>query len=100
MALDLSTRPTDILATGSPAGFAIDIDRLSRHVKECRRGVVPLLDDVRFSIAPGELVAIVGPSGAGKTTLLETIAGVAAPTDGFVRYDDVDVHANIRKFRG
>ena len=53
-----------------------------------------------FTIAGGELVAIVGPSGAGKTTLLEVIAGVAAPTEGSVRFDGVDLHANPRRFRG
>src|SRR3954471_9237619 len=96
MATDMATRPAAPLATG----FGIDIDGVTRQVHERRRGVTTLLDDVAFSIAPGELVAIVGPSGAGKTTLLETIAGVAPATDGLVRYDDVDVHANIRSFRG
>src|SRR4051795_809235 len=96
MAIDMATRPAAPLATG----FGIDIDGVTRQVHERRRGVTKLLDDANFSISPGELVAIVGPSGAGKTTLLETIAGVAPATDGFVRYDDVDVHANIRSFRG
>src|SRR3954451_19827262 len=96
MATEMAVRTAPPLVTG----FAIDIDGVSRRVHERRRGVTTLLDDVAFSIAPGELVAIVGPSGAGKTTLLETIAGVAPDTDGFVRYDDVDVHANIRSFRG
>ena len=52
-----------------------------------------------FSIPSGELVAIVGPSGAGKTTLLETIAGIAPATEGSVRFDGVDVHANAGAFR-
>jgi ABC-type multidrug transport system ATPase subunit len=58
------------------------------------------LDGVSFSVAAGELVAIVGPSGAGKTTLLEAIAGIAPTRAGSVRFDGVDVYANVRKFRG
>ena len=53
-----------------------------------------------FTVAAGELVAIVGPSGAGKTTLLEAIAGIAPTSSGSVRFDGIDLHANLRKFRG
>jgi ABC-type multidrug transport system ATPase subunit len=81
-------------------GFSIEVDAVSRSVEERRRGEIALLDAVSFTIAPGELVAIVGPSGAGKTTLLEAIAGVASPTVGSVRFDGVDVHANLARFRG
>jgi len=81
-------------------GVAVEVDRVSRRVKERRGQVTTLLGDVTFSIAPGELVAIVGPSGAGKTTLLETMAGVAPATEGSVRFDGLDVHANLRTFRG
>jgi ABC-2 type transport system ATP-binding protein len=42
------------------------------------------LQDVSFSAAPGELVAIIGPNGAGKTTLLQILAGSLAPTAGSV----------------
>src|SRR3954452_11386020 len=96
MAIQLSNRPVELVASG----FGIEIDGISRRVNDRRRGPMTLLDDVDFDIAPGELVAVVGPSGAGKTTLLQTIAGVAPASEGSVRYDGVDVHANVRKFRG
>ncbi|MFI6503544.1 ABC transporter ATP-binding protein [Nonomuraea typhae] len=45
----------------------------------------PVLHDVDLDIAPGERVALVGPSGAGKTTLAKIVAGVHEPTSGTVR---------------
>jgi ABC-type sulfate/molybdate transport systems ATPase subunit len=41
--------------------------------------------DVALSVAPGETVAVVGPSGAGKTTILRAVAGLRRPDAGFVR---------------
>jgi len=40
------------------------------------------LDDVSFSLAAGESLAIIGENGAGKSTLLKVVAGVIAPTRG------------------
>jgi ABC-2 type transport system ATP-binding protein len=48
------------------------------------------LQDVSFSAAPGELLAIIGPNGAGKTTLLQILAGALAPTTGSVSLDRRD----------
>src|SRR5688572_25140661 len=45
------------------------------------------LQDVSFSAARGELLAIIGPNGAGKTTLLQILAGALAPTAGRVSLD-------------
>lgn len=45
----------------------------------------PVLQQVTFSVAEGELVSIIGPSGAGKTTLLKIIAGLDLPDSGSIR---------------
>ena len=82
-----------------PRGVRIDVDALSRRTRVHKRGELTLLDDVSFTVAPAELVAIVGPSGAGKTTLLEAIAGIVAPTAGSVRFDGAHVYANPATFR-
>ena len=43
-----------------------------------------VLRDVSFRIAPGEVVAVMGPSGAGKTTLVRLLLGLVDPTSGSI----------------
>ncbi|MEU9139706.1 NHLP bacteriocin export ABC transporter permease/ATPase subunit [Streptomyces sp. NPDC048404] len=52
-----------------------------------------VLDDVSFSVRPGEFVAIVGPSGCGKSTLLRLLIGFDRPVSGSVLYDGQDLGA-------
>lgn len=47
----------------------------------------PVLQDVELDIAPGDFVAITGPSGGGKTTLLKLLLGLREPTAGQVLLD-------------
>src|SRR5438067_9474659 len=54
-------------------------------------GTSAALDAIDFEIAPGEAVALVGPSGAGKTTLLGLLNGTVRPTQGTVTVDDRDL---------
>jgi ABC-2 type transport system ATP-binding protein len=51
---------------------------------------VVAVDDVSFTIAPGERVAFIGPNGAGKSTTLKVLAGILHPTAGQVRVLGLD----------
>jgi ABC-type branched-subunit amino acid transport system ATPase component len=57
-----------------------------RHL-EVAYGHARVIHDLNLTLAPGEMVFIVGRNGAGKTTLLKTIAGLLKPTQGEIVFD-------------
>jgi branched-chain amino acid transport system ATP-binding protein len=58
----------------------------AEHVAK-RFGGVQALQDVSFSIAPGEIYGLIGPNGAGKTTLFNVLTGIYAPDAGAFSFD-------------
>src|SRR5205823_10677113 len=54
-------------------------------------GVRQVLRGISFSVAPGELIGLVGPSGGGKSTVVSLIARFYDVTGGAVKVDGVDV---------
>ena len=62
-------------------------------------GQTPLLDDVTFSVAPGEVAVLAGANGAGKTTLMKILAGVMLPAAGRVFAEGFDAQAHPMRYR-
>ena len=58
------------------------VDNLSRDF-----GTVGALRDVTFSLAPGEVLGVVGQRGAGKSTLFQLLSGVRTPSGGEITFD-------------
>jgi putative ABC transport system ATP-binding protein len=54
---------------------------------------VKALDQVSVQVAPGELLAVVGPSGSGKSSLLAVCGGLRTPTAGRIRVGDAEITA-------
>ncbi|WP_341253315.1 ATP-binding cassette domain-containing protein [Euzebya pacifica] len=79
----------------SPRAIRIEAAGLRKEVK----GGKNLLQNISLSIAPGEMVAIVGTSGAGKSTLMDALSGVRPPTHGEVRYNGEDVTHSRDRYR-
>lgn len=66
----------------------IDVDSLTFSYGASE---APVLSNVSLSIAPGESVALIGPSGGGKTTLLKLLMGLMTPSSGSVSVDGVSL---------
>ncbi|HOW77183.1 MAG TPA: ABC transporter ATP-binding protein [Candidatus Competibacteraceae bacterium] len=75
----------------NPAAI-IQVENLSKQVAS-PEGPLVILDDIGFSIAKGESVAVVGASGSGKSTLLGLLAGLDTPTQGRVWLAGVDLNS-------
>jgi phosphonate transport system ATP-binding protein len=61
-----------------------------------RAGAAPALQGLALQVAPGEQVAVIGPSGAGKTTLLQLLACAMRPSAGSLLVDGADPWALSR----
>ncbi len=96
---DVLETPAEPAGTGDPGRLkgAVELREVT-----CRYapGGRPALDGVSVRIAPGEKVALVGPTGAGKSTLARLCLGLHLPDQGTVRFDGRDLrHLDLTAVR-
>jgi len=76
-----------------PTADEVSLASLEQVARPDRGGSAEVLGGVSLRVAPGQLVALVGPSGAGKTTITNLVARLFDPTSGSVRVNGVDLRA-------
>jgi len=96
----LSVDPGSVPAAGVPASPPVFASApLLRVEGLCRSfGGLLAVDDVSFSVMPGQIKAVIGPNGAGKTTVFNIISGILRPDSGRILFSDVPI-AGLPPFR-
>ena len=70
----------------APVGPLLEIEGLTK-----RFGGVAAADGINLTVAPGELVSVIGPNGSGKTTLFNLITGLVARDSGVIRLENEEI---------
>jgi ABC-2 type transport system ATP-binding protein len=74
--------------------LALDVSHVSKSY-----GATKVLDDLSFSVRPGEFFGFLGPNGAGKSTTIHLTTGIARMQDGAIRVFGHDVVKDYREAR-
>lgn len=84
---------------------AIDLKNIKgkitfEHVNFSYNNEKPVLEDISFTINPGQMVAFVGPTGVGKTTIMSLINRFYDVDSGSIKIDDIDIReVSLRSLR-
>jgi rhamnose transport system ATP-binding protein len=73
---------------------AVVVDRVTK-----RFGGITAVSEVSFTVAPGEVVALVGENGAGKSTIKNLLAGIVKPDSGSIVVNGVEIAGDARHAR-
>ena len=72
----------------------LEIQSLTKYYRN-----VPVVNDVSFSVRPGEVTGYLGPNGSGKSTTVKMITGMLEPTKGRVLLDGQDIRSELAAFK-
>jgi ATP-binding cassette, subfamily B, bacterial len=87
--IELAQNPTPVSLENPQGLLRFDSVSLAYDGPAGRRA----LDDISFEVAPGKMVALVGPSGAGKTSITYLATRLYDPSSGSIRFDGVDLRS-------
>jgi ABC-2 type transport system ATP-binding protein len=62
-------------------------------------GSVPAVQNVTFTLQPGQVLGYLGPNGSGKSTTVKMLTGLLEPTDGEVTQDGQNIHKDLVAYR-
>jgi len=82
-----------VIQDAAPDGALLRVDRLERHFEGLKA-----VDGISFTVAPSEVVSIIGPNGSGKTTTLNLVTGTIRANGGTINLDGRDIgHADTAR---
>jgi len=58
-----------------------------------------VVNNVSFTVRPGEVLGYLGPNGAGKTTTIKMLAGLLEPTKGEIFFNGQNIRSNIHAYK-
>jgi ABC-2 type transport system ATP-binding protein len=64
-----------------------------------RYASLPAVQDLSFSLRPGQVLGCLGPNGSGKSTTVKMLTGLLQPTRGVVRFDGHNIQDNLAAYR-
>lgn len=64
-----------------------------------RYSSIPAVQDLSFTLRPGEVLGCLGPNGSGKSTTVKMLTGLLEPTRGLVRFDGRNIQDNLAEYR-
>jgi ABC-2 type transport system ATP-binding protein len=60
---------------------------------------IPAVQDVSFTLRPGEILGYLGPNGSGKSTTVKMVTGLIRPSHGHVFFEGCDIRENLAGYR-
>jgi ABC-2 type transport system ATP-binding protein len=60
---------------------------------------IKVVNDVSFTVAPGEVLGYLGPNGAGKTTTIRMLAGLLLPSKGEILFNGENIRSDIHAYK-
>jgi len=90
----LSANPGRNLSARSKEGLMLAAQGLFKFY-----GSVPAVQNVTFTLKPGQVLGYLGPNGSGKSTTVKMLIGLLEPTDGEVTHNGQNIHKDLPAYR-